>query len=72
MHAAYLLSRAEQCGHLTAQQTNDVRAKYLALGMDVDSPSAIVEQGRRRGGERTSRAVAAAAGAVVPEATVAL
>ena len=35
MHAAYLLSRAEQCGHLTAQQTNDVRAKYLALGHDL-------------------------------------
>jgi hypothetical protein len=30
-----LLSRAEQCGHLTAQQTNDVRAKYLALGHDL-------------------------------------
>ena len=35
VHAAYLLSRAEQCGHLTAQQTNDVRAKYLALGHDL-------------------------------------
>ena len=70
MHAAYLLSRAEQCGHLTAQQTNDVRARYLALGHDLREfePPPAAEKSDGYDGRSGNFGGAANAPAAVPTA----